>query len=133
MEEIQTFETIHKLKLPSEYCYFLQFLGACELYFDEYDLGIEFYALDKILDFMSEALLTYEDLLFFPKILFIGSNTSNGDIIALVLSKSDEANLTIFSIEETYPKDWLTLENKFTSLPNFLSQLYQSFGENYSI
>lgn len=130
LAQIKTFERNHQLTLPDDYRYFLQMLGACELYFDERELGIEFYSLDKILDFMTQVLVTWENLQFLPSMIFIGSNLNNGGIIALNLTKPDSENLTIFYTDDD-PEGWLEMDNDYTSLVNFLGKIYLSNGEDY--
>lgn len=130
LAQIKAFEQNQLLTLSDDYRYFLHTLGACELYFDERELGIEFYSLDKILDFMAQVLTTRENLQFLPYMIFIGPNLNNGGIIALNLTKPNSENLTIFYADDD-PEDWLQMENDYISLASFLEKLYLSNGEDY--
>lgn len=130
LSEIESFESLYKIKLPNEYKNFLLEIGACQLYFDEYELGIEFHELTNIKELTEEVFIGIDNP--FPNLLFIASNFNNGDLIGYNLTIKSNFCLSIYSIEEEYPENWLKI-NKFITLSTFLENLVLSNGENYHL
>lgn len=125
ISEIERFEYENKIKLPQEYRDFLLEVGACKLYFDEYQLGIEFHRLFHIQKITEEVFLGLDTP--FPHLLLIASNLNNGDLIGYNLTINSNNCLSIYSIQEEYPEDWMNLSH-FISLGTFLEKMMTSNG-----
>lgn len=128
VSEIELFEYENKIKLPQEYRSFLLEIGACELYFDEYQLGIEFHQLFHIQKITEEVFLGLDTP--FPNLLLIASNLNNGYFIGYNLKINSNNCLSVYSIQEEYPENWANLNN-FTSLGVLLEKIITSNGTNY--
>ncbi len=128
VNEIKQWEKENNLQLPQEYKSFLVYVGACQLYFDKYQLGIEFLLLENIKKMTDDIFIGLKNP--FPKLIFIGANLNNGDMIGYNLNTKNKNNLSIYSIEEQYPENWINID-EFISLEIFLKKLIQSNGEDY--
>ncbi len=128
VNEIKQWEKENNIQFPQEYKSFLIHVGACQLYFDKYQSGIEFLLLENIKKMTADIFMGLQNP--FPKLIFIGSNLNNGDMIGYNLNTKNRNNLSIYSIEEQYPENWINI-NEFISLEIFLKKLIQSNGEDY--
>lgn len=126
--EIEIFEEKFNVKLPAEYKNFLITIGACNLYFDKHQLGIKFYELEEIESFTKEVFINLTNP--FPNLLLIASNLNNGDVVGYNLFKNSECSLSIYSVEEEYPENWINC-SEYITLKQFLEKLLISDGEDY--
>ena len=74
--------------------------------------------------------MTRENANPYPNLFFIASNISNGDIIGYNLKNNSKDNLSIYSIAEEYPENWINIK-EFISLDVFIDKLVKSNGEDY--
>jgi len=125
--EIRNFEKKFDVTFPQDYKYFLENVGASTIYVDEYGLGIQFYALEEIVDFSNSVFVGMNNL--FPKLFIIASNIGRGDIIGFDFSGSNiKDNFAIFSHEDN-PEKWLEENSVWSQFNLWLCQLVESEGE----
>ncbi len=126
--QIEQWEKDTNILLPQEYKSFLEIVGVCDLYVNNYG-GIEFYELEYLKEFASKVFEEEDNV--YPKLLFIGSILNNGDIIGYNLTKKDSDKLSFYGVWDIYPEEWLEGITEFTSLDTFLQKIIESNGEDY--
>jgi hypothetical protein len=124
-EEILKFEETWKILLPTDYKNFLSEVGSCELYVNEYELGVVFHNLEDIEQYSEQVFIDMINP--FPNLLLIVSLTGRGDEGGFNLS-NDNDNFSIFFNEDD-PENWIIETDKWISFSQWLSQLYFSYGQ----
>jgi len=126
--EILSLEKNNNYSWPTEFKYFLKEVGIGEFYMDEYNLGIEFIPLDKIVDNQSEIFENPSDNPF-PKLIIVSLLSGRGDFGGFNLDIQKSNNFGIFSGEEP-PEEWINPEHTLVDFSEWLIELVISDGEN---
>jgi SMI1 / KNR4 family (SUKH-1) len=123
--DLLDFERTLKVVLPESYKLFLKEIGACEIYINQYDLGVEFKRLEEIEDFATQVLV--ENASLFPRLLPVAYLSNRGDVAGFDLTREGD-NFTVFFHEEP-PESWLDEPDDWCSFASWLTTLVQSNGE----
>lgn len=126
-EEITAFETTLKIKLPESYKFFLGEVGACRIYVNEFELGVDFLPLEEIATFSSQVFLEMENP--FPELLLFASNTGRGDPIGFDLRDGSKNRMSVF-FHEYDPECWLDDTDDWSTFENWLVKLVDYEAED---
>jgi hypothetical protein len=124
-DDLLDFEKTLKVVLPKPYKLFLKEIGACEIYINQYDLGVEFKRLEEIEDFAAQVLV--ENTGLFPTLLPIAYLSNRGDVAGFDLTREGD-NFTVF-FHEYPPESWLDETEDWCSFESWLTMLVESNGE----
>lgn len=127
IKDIDVFESNIGITLPDDYKYFLLNVGVVKIYFDEYELGVEFIAIEKLQEFIDEVFVNIENE--FPRIIIIASLLGRGDFIGYIFNQNTQRyELTTFNHEEP-PEDWTHDVTNVSDFDIWFSGLVESEGE----
>jgi len=125
LDELALFETDLKINLPSSYKFFLNNVGACDLYINQYGLGIQIHEIEMLSDFSSKVFLNMKNM--FPQLLLVVSETGTGNIGGFDLAKN-KVNFSFFSSDEN-PDTWIDDTEIWVSFENWVINLVKNDGE----
>jgi hypothetical protein len=123
--EIEAFETSFGIYLPNDYKEFMTEVGACDLYMDEYRLGIQIKRLEELEKYSKQVFIDLDNP--FPQLLLITSVTRIGDDGGFDL-KRKEPNFSVF-FNEIPAELWTEETDDWTTFSNWLTQLVDSNGD----
>lgn len=130
-ESIAKFEAELNWKLPETYRLLLLRLGHCQLFIDEFDLGLEIYGPAQALA-ESSCIWEGEEEVTGDKFCLVGSNSGTGDFFGFVINRPGPNNFDIFC-HEYPPFAYVTTSDELQSwrtLDTWLEQIVETFGED---
>lgn len=128
--ELDEYEKKLSIKLPDDYKYFLKFVGASKIYFDEFGLGIEIHPLEYLSDFSYDVFEGMNNP--FPSLFIIASNLGSGDFFGFDLRDGESERFANLSHEEN-PEEWLDDTTSWSTFSKWLTLLIESEGsEDYT-